>query len=78
MSLDGYGGCSTILSIPLSVVVITYSKYSYKEKRRRPPSKKNVRGKTPSPRNRKACHSTSTALLQRHRIDRNPKYQEEQ
>jgi FixJ family two-component response regulator len=36
---------------------------SYKKKQWRPPSKKNKRAKTLSPRNRKACHSVSTALL---------------
>jgi hypothetical protein len=34
-------------------------------KQRRPPSKKNKRGKNLSPRNRQACHNISTALLQR-------------
>jgi hypothetical protein len=35
----------------------------YKKKQWRPPSKKKKRGKILSPRNRKACHSVSTALL---------------
>jgi len=35
----------------------------YKKKQWRPPSKKKKRGKNLSPRNRKACHSTSTAFL---------------
>jgi predicted transcriptional regulator len=35
----------------------------YKKKRHKPPSKKKKRGKNLSPRNRKACHSVSTALL---------------
>jgi hypothetical protein len=38
-------------------------KNSYKKKQRRPPSKNKKRGNL-SPRNRKACHSVSTALLQ--------------
>jgi hypothetical protein len=37
-------------------------KYSYKKKQHKPPSKKKKRGK--SPRNRKACHSINTDLLQ--------------
>jgi hypothetical protein len=38
---------------------------SYKKKQHKPPpSKKKKRGKNLSPRNRKACHSASTALLQ--------------
>jgi hypothetical protein len=39
-------------------------RYSFKKKHWRPPSKKKKRGKILSPRNRKACHSVSTALLQ--------------
>jgi hypothetical protein len=36
----------------------------YKKKQWRPPSKENKkRGENLSPRNRKACHSVSTALL---------------
>jgi hypothetical protein len=38
-------------------------KLTYKKKQRRPPSKKKKRGKNLSPRNRKTCHSVSTALL---------------
>jgi hypothetical protein len=34
------------------------------KKQWRPPSKQKKRGKNLSPRNRKACHSISTALLQ--------------
>jgi hypothetical protein len=49
----------------------------YKKKQRRPTSKKKKVGKNTSPRNRKACHSVSTALLQSVG-DRNPKYHEEQ
>jgi hypothetical protein len=41
-----------------------YIKYSYKKKQHEPPSKKAKRGKHLSPRNRKACHSIGTALLQ--------------
>jgi hypothetical protein len=45
-------------------LLTTYVKFSYKKKQWRPPSKKKKRGKNLSPRrNRKACHSTSTALL---------------
>jgi hypothetical protein len=36
---------------------------SYKKKQWRPPSKKKKRGKNPSPRSMKVCHSVSTALL---------------
>jgi hypothetical protein len=39
-------------------------KYAYKKKQHKPPGKKKKRGKNLSPRNRKACHSISTALLQ--------------
>jgi hypothetical protein len=35
----------------------------YKKKQCRPPSKQKKRGKKLSPRNRKACHRVSTALL---------------
>jgi hypothetical protein len=35
----------------------------YKKKQWRPPSKKKKRGKNLSPRDRKACHSVSTALV---------------
>jgi hypothetical protein len=38
-------------------------KISYKKKQWRPPSKKKKRRGKLSPRNRKACHSVSTALL---------------
>jgi hypothetical protein len=37
---------------------------SYKNKQWRPPSKTKTRGINPSPRNMKARHSVSTALLQ--------------
>jgi hypothetical protein len=37
---------------------------SYKKKQWRPPSKKKKKGKNLSPRNRKACHSISSALNQ--------------
>jgi hypothetical protein len=37
---------------------------NYKIKERKPPGKRNKRGKNLSPRNSKACHSISTALLQ--------------
>jgi hypothetical protein len=41
------------------------NKKSYKKKQERPPSNiKKERGKNLSPRNRKACHSTSTARMQ--------------
>jgi hypothetical protein len=36
---------------------------SYKKRLWRPPSLKKKRGKNLSPRNRKACHRVSTALL---------------
>jgi hypothetical protein len=39
-------------------------KFPYKIKQHKPPSKKKTRGKNLSPRNRKACHSIRTALLQ--------------
>jgi hypothetical protein len=54
-------------------------KNSYKEKQRRPPSKKKKRGKNLSPRNRKACmpHHEHCPPAKR-RGDRNPKYHEEQ
>jgi hypothetical protein len=42
---------------------ITKKNKSYKKKQWRPPSKEKKRGNNPSPRNRKACHSISTALL---------------
>jgi hypothetical protein len=51
-----------------------YPKYFYKKKQRRPPSKKNKRGKNLSPRNGKACHR----LHAKRHGDRNPKYHEEQ
>jgi hypothetical protein len=38
--------------------------YFYKKQQHKPPSKKKKREKNLSPRNRKACHSISTALLQ--------------
>jgi hypothetical protein len=38
-------------------------KVSYKKNQWRPPSKKKKRGKNLSPRNMKACHNISTALL---------------
>jgi hypothetical protein len=44
-------------------IKITPSKNSYKKKQWRPPSKEKKRGKNLSPRNRKACHNVSTALL---------------
>jgi hypothetical protein len=37
---------------------------SYKKKQWRPPRKKKKRGKNLSPRNRMACHSIRTALMQ--------------
>jgi hypothetical protein len=37
----------------------------YKKKQWRPPSKKKKRGKNLSPRNSKACHNVSIALMQR-------------
>jgi hypothetical protein len=48
-----------ILSPPLIIII----KISYKKKQWRPPSKKKKRGKNLTPRNRKACHRVSTALL---------------
>jgi hypothetical protein len=44
---------------------IVKKKKSYKKKQWRPPSTKKRKkgGKNLSPRNRNACHSTSTALL---------------
>jgi hypothetical protein len=44
-------------------LAIHNNKKSYKKKQWRPPSKKKRRGKNLSPRNRKARHSVSTALL---------------
>jgi hypothetical protein len=38
-------------------------KYSYKKKQHKPPSEKKKRGKKLYPRNTKACHNISTALL---------------
>jgi hypothetical protein len=38
--------------------------YILQKQQHKPPSKKKKRGKNLSPRNRKACHSISTALLQ--------------
>jgi hypothetical protein len=43
---------------------ITSTQMSYKKKQHKAPSKKKKRGKNLSLRNRKACHSISTALLQ--------------
>jgi hypothetical protein len=40
-----------------------YQNISYKKKQWRPPSKKKKRGENLSPRNMKACHNVSTALL---------------
>jgi hypothetical protein len=40
-------------------------KNSYKKKQWRPPSKKKKRGESLNPRNKKACHNVSIALLQR-------------
>jgi hypothetical protein len=44
-------------------LIIKKKEKSYKKKQWRPPTKKKKGGKNLSPRNRKACHSTSTALL---------------
>jgi hypothetical protein len=48
------------------IICFLYEKNSYKKQQWRPPSKKKKRGqktKNLSPRNRKACRSVSTALL---------------
>jgi hypothetical protein len=47
-------------------------RFQNKKKQWRPPSKTKKRGKTRSPRNRKACHSISTALLKSVEEKRNP------
>jgi hypothetical protein len=46
-----------------AVFLLKKLRFVYKKKQWRPPSKKKKRGKNLSPRNRKACHSVSTALL---------------
>jgi hypothetical protein len=48
---------NVLVSLPCNIENILY-----KKKQRRPPSKKKKSGNKLSPRNRKACHSISTAL----------------
>jgi hypothetical protein len=58
--MDGYIQVRITGTVPATRTIMIIS---YKKKQRGPPSKKKKRGKNLSPRNRKACHSVSTALL---------------
>jgi hypothetical protein len=54
---------SLTVSCPNATATVGDEKNSYKKKQWRPPSKKKKRAKNLSPRNMKACHSVSDALL---------------
>jgi hypothetical protein len=63
VSVLGFGD-GIYLGSMCSVYIFFFIENSYKKKQWRPPKKKKKRGNNPSPRNRKACHSFSNALLQ--------------
>jgi hypothetical protein len=46
------------------IFTLILQKKNKKKQYNKPPSKKKKKGKSLSPRNRKACHNTSTGLLQ--------------